>query len=76
MGIHVSCDGCYKTMKENEFVTITLSSNSTRFPLKHSFIFCFKCMKDNGRIYTSVENPNYIPPPEEKVSGDEVKPAS
>lgn len=73
MGIHVSCDGCYKTVKESEFVTLTLTSNSTRFPLKHQFIFCYPCMKSNQRIYSSVENPNYIAPPED--SGDEVKSA-
>ena len=66
MGIHISCDGCYKTVKDmQEYATLTLTSNNPRFPLKASFIYCIPCMKSHERLYTSVENPNYVPPPKE-----------
>jgi hypothetical protein len=81
MGIHVSCDSCYKTVKEGDaHVVVSLTSNNPRFPVKHSFIYCIPCMKDSNRLYCNVDNPNYIAPPaepkpEEKVSGNEVKSA-
>jgi len=74
MGIHISCDRCYKSVEEGQFVTLTTSSDNNRYPLKHKSISCFPCMKSNQYIYMHIENPNYIPMPE--VVSDEAKPAS
>ena len=73
MGIHISCDNCYKSIKNTEFVTIKTTSNNPRFSVFAEYTYCFPCMKAAERFYMHLENPNYIAPPKE-VS-DEVKPA-
>jgi hypothetical protein len=64
MGIHISCDNCYKQFEGNDdFVTISIKSDSSRFPFQHKNVYCYKCMKDVQYIYMSAKNPNYIAPP-------------
>ena len=77
MGIHISCDSCYKTIKEDvPHVVVSIASSNPRFPVNHKAIYCIPCMKDQARIYFSVDNPNFIAPPPSPETTDEVKSSS
>jgi hypothetical protein len=75
MGIHISCDSCYKSKEigEDYFEIVTSSSNKF-FPIKHTMIICKKCSKDTEYFYFNMKNPNYIKPAEPEIV-DEVKSA-
>lgn len=77
MGIHTSCDSCYKSMEnDSDFVTLSTTSNSRTLPVKHVFVVCLKCIKSTAYFYFNLKNPSYVEPPkaaEPEVVGNEAK---
>ena len=77
MGIHTSCDSCYKSQDSVEtYTTLNTTSGSRLLPIKHVFVVCYSCIRNTEYFYFNLKNPSYVKPAEPEVVDNEAKQSS